>query len=47
MVRPDRDRLHGHVEVDESYVGGHETGVRGRQTNRKAILAIAVEVKEP
>ena len=47
MVRPDRDRLHGHVEVDESYLGGHETGVRGRQTKRKAIVAIAVEVKEP
>ena len=24
MVRPDRERLTGRVEVDESYVGGHE-----------------------
>ena len=31
MVRPDRDRLTGEVEVDEAYVGGEETGVRGRQ----------------
>ena len=43
MVRPDRDRLHGCVEVDESYVGGPEAGVRGRETVKKAIVAIAVE----
>jgi transposase-like protein len=47
MVRPDRDRLFGPVEVDESYVGGEETGVRGRQTILKAIVAIAVEIKDP
>lgn len=47
MVRPDRDRLHGRVEVDESYIGGHEAGVRGRQTEKKAIVAVAIEVKEP
>jgi transposase-like protein len=47
MVRPDRDRLFGPVEVDESYVGGEETGVRGRQTILKAIVAIAVEMKDP
>lgn len=43
MVRPDRDGLEGRVEVDESYVGGGETGVHGRQTFTKAIVAIAVE----
>src|SRR5680860_1376623 len=32
MVRPDRERLTGRVEVDESYVGGHEDWARGRQT---------------
>ena len=32
MVRPQRDRLNGCVEVDETYVGGEEEGVRGRQT---------------
>jgi transposase-like protein len=47
MVRPDRDRLFGVVEVDESYVGGEEKGVRGRKTNQKAIVAIAVEMKDP
>ncbi|MGH9168996.1 MAG: IS1595 family transposase [Acidimicrobiia bacterium] len=44
MVRPGRDRLAGDVEADESYVGGAEPGVRGRETHKKAIVAIAVEV---
>ena len=44
MVRPDRDRLYGAVEVDEMYVGGEEKGVHGRQTEKKAIVACAVEV---
>ncbi|MCA1678758.1 MAG: IS1595 family transposase [Actinobacteria bacterium] len=47
MVRPDRDRLAGNVEVDESYVGGNEEGARGRQTETKSRVAIAVEVHEP
>jgi hypothetical protein len=47
MVRPDRDLLAGDVEVDESYVGGVETGAAGRLTLKKAIVAIAVEVKQP
>jgi len=47
MVRPGRDRLNGTVEVDETYVGGEEVGVHGRQIYRKAIVAIAVEIKEP
>lgn len=34
MVRPNRDRLSGKVEVDEMYVGGAETGVRGRKTEK-------------
>ena len=45
MVRPDRDRLSGEVEVDETYVGGEEVGVRGRGTNRKALVAVAGELK--
>lgn len=44
MVRPGRDRLDGIVEVDETYVGGVEEGVAGRQTEAKAIVAIAVEI---
>ena len=47
MVRPGRERLAGRVEVDETYVGGEEEGVAGRQTDQKSIVAIAVEVKEP
>ncbi len=47
MVRPGRERLTGHVEVDEGYVGGVERNVDGRKTETKAIVAIAVEVKNP
>ena len=43
MVRPGRDRLQGHVEVDEAFVGGEEEGVHGRQTETKAMIAVAVE----
>ncbi len=45
MVRPGRDRLTDLVEVDETYVGGLGEGVRGRQTESKAIVAIAAEVR--
>jgi transposase-like protein len=44
MVRPGRDRLSGIIEVDETYVGGIEEGVAGRQTETKAIVAVAVEM---
>ena len=47
MVRLGRDRLSGKVEVDETYVGGAETGVRGRKTEKKAIVVVAVEIHEP
>ena len=47
MVRPGRDRLHGSVEVDETYVGGMEQGVRGRGAETKFIVAIAIEVLSP
>lgn len=43
MVRPGRDRLCGTVEVDETYLGANEEGVRGRQTYAKSLLAVAVE----
>lgn len=41
MVRPGRDRMRGVVEVDETYWGGEEVGVRGRQTYDKALIAVA------
>jgi transposase-like protein len=47
MVRPGRERLQGTVEVDETYVGGIEQGTRGRGTERKFIVAIAIEVLSP
>jgi len=48
MVRPDRDRLRGRIEVDETYVGGSKTGSkRGRGTEKKGIVIIAVEVLSP
>lgn len=43
MVRPGRDRLSGRVEVDETYVGGLEEGVHGRQTESKALIVVAAE----
>ena len=43
MVRPGRERLEGCVEVDETYLGGAEEGVHGRETENKAIVAVAAE----
>lgn len=43
MIRPGRDLLTGRVEVDESYLGGLEEGMRGRQTEEKALIIVAVE----
>jgi ISXO2-like transposase domain/Transposase zinc-ribbon domain len=47
MVRPERDRLSGTVELDETYIGGVEEGRRGgrRRASKKSILAGAVEVR--
>jgi len=47
MVRPGRDRLSGRVEVDETYLGGLEEGVRGRQTEGKALIVIAAQEDGP
>jgi hypothetical protein len=43
MVRPGRDRLNGPMEVDETYRGGPEEGVRRRQTERKSWIVIAAQ----
>lgn len=47
MVRPERDKLSGLVEVDETYVGASEPGMDGRRVESKAIVVIAVELLEP
>ena len=47
MVRRGRDRLSGRVEVDETYLGGLEEGVRGRQTERKSLIVIAAQEDGP
>ena len=47
MVRPGRDRLHVSVEVDETYVGGIEHGVRRRGTKTEFIVVIAIEALSP
>jgi transposase-like protein len=47
MVRPGRDRLHGVVEVDETYVGGVDAGAKGRANEDKSIVMVAVEVLSP
>ncbi|GHU12514.1 hypothetical protein FACS1894161_0910 [Spirochaetia bacterium] len=46
MVFSNRLKLTGTVETDETYLGGSEKGgKRGRGSENKAIVAIAVEVK--
>lgn len=46
MVRPERDRLSGIVDVDEIYIGGEKPGKRGRGSTGKALVVVIVEVKE-
>ncbi len=47
MVRSERKKLSGIVEIDETLVGGIEHGgKRGRGTS-KAIVVVAIELKEP
>ena len=43
MVRPGRELLDGHVEVDETYLGGLEEGVHGRETFTKALVIVAAQ----
>ena len=43
MIRPGRDRLQGNIELDETYIGGPEEGLRGRKIENKSLIQIAVE----
>lgn len=48
MVDADREPLRGTVEIDETFIGGEQLGLRGgrQRTGRKALLvAIAVEIR--
>lgn len=47
MIRPERDRISGIVEVDETYVAGVEEqrrGARQRDSNKSIVIA-AIEVR--
>jgi transposase-like protein len=46
MIRPDRDRLNGPVQVDETYIGGPRPGKRGRGAAGKTLVLVAVEDKD-
>ncbi len=45
MVRPERDKLTGDVEVDETYIGGREIGKgkQGRRAETKTLVVVATE----
>lgn len=43
MVRPGRDRLRGTIEVDETYIGGLEEGLSGRQIENKTLVVVAAQ----
>jgi len=43
MVRLGRERLSGRIEVDETYVGGEEEGMRGWKIEKKALVVIAAQ----
>jgi transposase-like protein len=43
MVRPGRERLHGRVEADETYVGLEDEDTDGREMQTKVLVAIAAE----
>ena len=45
MVNPEREKLTGEVEIDETILGKAETGVSGRQTNKKPVVVIATECR--
>lgn len=47
MVRSERERLSGDVEVDEALVGGVDHGGKRGRGTAKSVVAIAVEIRDP
>ena len=48
LVRPGREPLSGIVEVDETSIGGEESGPPGgRAKGKKALVLVAVEIEQP
>jgi len=45
MVTPERKQLTGEVEVDETFIGGVRSGVRGRGAAGKSLVLIAAEIR--
>jgi len=45
-VLPERQKLSGTVEIDETLLGGKKEGKRGRGAEGRVLLVIAVEVKD-
>lgn len=43
MVRPGRDKLSGVVEINETMIGGEQSGKRGRGAEGKSLVLIAAE----
>ena len=45
MIRPDRDKLTGEVEVDVTYIGGQEigNGKQGRDAETKTLVVVDTE----
>jgi len=46
MVAPERSKLKGTIEVDESYIGGPEEGTPGRGALTKVLIVGAIECRE-
>lgn len=42
-IRKEREKLSGEVEVDEIYIGGHHSGKRGRGSENKCSVMVALE----
>lgn len=46
MLSPDRDKLSGYVEVDETYLVSADNKKQGRGAIQKSLIGIAVEIKD-